>query len=318
MTAFTIALTSCSSGEDDGVVTGTDSSQDEKQQQLQVVTTLYPLEYFARRIGGDLVEVVNLVGAGVSGHDYEPSSDDMRTMQTANLIIVNGAGWEPWIDRAIANLDDRVQTVIDVSQGLLTNGTPSSAEEEEDSSHHEEHDHEIGMDPHFWLDPLKAKIQVKAVMEALSSSDRMNLDVYKENTQRLLADIDLLHSQYSSNFEECRHNVFVTSHAAFGHLASRYGLIQISLTGMGSHAEPSSAKLAQLTRQISASGVEYILEATFSGRRLSETVAKEIGATILDIHPLESLTPDQVDNGKTYLTLMRSNLESFNTAMECK
>jgi zinc transport system substrate-binding protein len=197
----------------------------------------------------------------------------------------------------------------------------TSSHEEEDSSNHEEHDHhdhEEGIDPHFWLDPLKAKSQVKSVMEALSAFDRTNSDVYEENTQRLLSDIDQLHNQYSSKFQECRHNVFVTSHAAFGHLASRYGLIQISLTGMHSHAEPSSAKLAQLTRQIDASGIKYILEATFSGRRLSETVAKEIDATILDIHPLESLTPAQIDNGETYLTLMRSNLESLNTAMECK
>ncbi len=303
LASVALVFAACSSGEEAGSAAGTTEAQGGQERQIRVVTTLYPLEYFARRVGGDLVKVTNLVGPGVSGHDFEPSPEDMRTMQAADLIVVNGVGFEPWIDRAIASLGDGVQPVVKVSHQFSLNDAGASAG---------------GADPHLWLDPLKAKHQVEAVLEALATADTIHQEVYEQHAGQLLVEIELLHDQYSSTLQTCRHSIFVTSHAAFGHLASRYGLTQIALAGISSDAEPATGELARLTRQIDASGVKYVLAETFGGRRLSQTVANEIGATVLDMHPLESLTPDQADSGETYLSIMRSNLESLSTALECE
>ena len=301
-----LMLLACSSGTDAGGA----SSPTARPEKVRLVTTLYPLEYFARRIGGNLVDVTNLVAPGVEAHDFEPSPGDMRSMSAADVIVVNGAGFEPWIDRAVANLGGEPKLVIEASRAFSLNGASATAGATKLSA--------SGVDPHYWLDPLKASAQAEAVRDALMAVAPAHGEVYKNNAARLIEEIELLHDQYSSALQQCRLDTFVTSHAAFGHLASRYGLVQLPLTGTSPEAEPATARLARLTKQIRSAGVRYVLAETTGSRRLSQTVADEIGATLLDIHALESLTPEQASRGDTYLSIMRSNLESLRTALECR
>jgi zinc transport system substrate-binding protein len=231
-------------------------------------------------------------------------------MRAADVIVVNGAGFEPWIDGAVANLDGQPKLVIEASRAFSTNGASAPAGATTLPAD--------GLDPHFWLDPLKASGQAVAVLEALTAVAPAHREVYEKNAERLIEELELLHDQYSSALEGCRLDIFVTSHAAFGHLATRYGIVQIPLTGLSPEAEPATAKLARLTDQIEDAGVKYVLAETFGSRRLSQTVADEVGATLLDMHPLGSLTPEQASRGETYLSVMRSNLESLSTALECR
>ena len=309
LASVALTLLACSSGAERAPDAVRASFSSEQGEQVRVVTALYPLEYFARRIGGDLVDVTNLVGPGAEAHDFEPSPGDIRSMQAADLIVVNGAGFEPWIDRAVANLSGGPKLVIEASRAFSLNGASVADGTGKLFS--------VTVDPHFWLDPLKASGQVDAVLAAFLTVDMEHREVYAKNAERLIADIELLHDQYSSALQQCRLDTFVTSHSAFGHLASRYGIVQIPLTGTSPENEPATAELARLTRQVKDVGVRYVLAETVASRRLSQTVADEIGATILDMHPLESLTRGQASRGDTYLSIMRSNLESLSTALEC-
>ena len=265
--------------------------------ELLVVTTLYPLEYFAKRVGGDLVDVVNLVGPGVEAHDFEPSTGDMRLMSKADLVIYNGLGFEPWMDRAISSLNDPDLAVVELGLAL--------AERSEAS------------DPHFWLDPLLAREQVSAIGEALSAAAPSHATEFRRNAEAAVADLDVLHDEFMVGLNGCELSTFVTSHAAFGHLAARYSLDQVSVSGLTPEAEPSPAKLAQLTRDIRSTGVKYVMTETMSTRGLPETIAAEIEVEVLTLHPLESLTPNQSSEGETYLDIMRENLTSLRTALEC-
>ena len=303
-------LIACSSGTDEDPAAKGASSPTEESAQVRLVTTLYPLEYFARRIGGDLVDVTNLVAPGVEAHDFEPSPRDMRSMSAADVIVVNGAGFEPWIDRAVANLSGGPKLLIEAGRAFSLNGASAAADATKLP--------EDGADPHYWLDPLKAKGQAEAVLDALTAVAPEYRELYKKNADRLIEEIELLHEQYSSALRQCRLDTFVTSHAAFGHLASRYGLVQLPLTGISPEAEPATAKLARLATRIKNTGVRYVLAETTGSRRLSQTVADEIGATLLDMHSLESLTPEHASNGETYMSIMRTNLESLSTALECQ
>ena len=122
-----LTLVACSSGTDSGPDAAGSSPSAGLQEQVRLVTTLYPLEYFARRIGGDLVEVTNLVAPGVEAHDFEPSPGDMRSMQAADVIVVNGSGFEPWIDRALANLSGAPKLVVEASRAFSLNGASAAA-----------------------------------------------------------------------------------------------------------------------------------------------------------------------------------------------
>ncbi len=272
-----------------------DSGQNDRE--LLVVTTLYPLEYFTTRVGGDLVDVVNLVGPGVEAHDFEPLTGDMRLMSKADLVIYNGLGFEPWMDRAISSLDDPEIAVVELGLAL--------AERSEVS------------DPHFWLDPLLAREQVLAIDETLSTVAPSHATEFRQNAESALADLDALHDEFVAGLDGCGLSTFVTSHAAFGHLAARYALVQVSVSGLTPEAEPSPAKLAQLTQDIKSTGVKYVMSETMSTRGLPETIAAEIDVEVLKLHPLESLTPNQASEGDTYLDIMRENLTSLRTALEC-
>ena len=310
LASVALMLLACSSGTDDDPVAGGASSPAGRPEKVRLVTTIYPLEYFARRIGGDLVDVTNLVAPGVEAHDFEPSPGDMRSMSAADVIVVNGAGFEPWIDRAVANLRGEPKLVIEASRAFSLNGASATAGTAKLSAG--------GVDPHYWLDPVKASAQAEAVLDALTAVAPAHREVFAKNADRLIEEIELLHDQYSSALQQCRLDTFVTSHAAFGHLASRYGLVQLPLTGTSPEAEPATASLARLTRQIKGAGVRYVLAETTGSRRLSQTVADEVGATLLDMHPLASLTPEQASRGDTYLSIMSANLESLTTALECR
>lgn len=276
-------------------------------ERIHLVTTLYPLEYFAEYIGGDLVEVTNLIAPGVEAHDFEPSPDDMRLMREADIIVYNGSGFEPWMERALDGLNGDARIVVEASQGLVDEG----------DSGHSNVDMEDHMDPHVWLDLDNAAKQSDKIRTSMIELMPEDQEAIQANADRLMGELAELDTQYRDGVQDCGMDTFVTSHSAFAHLAERYGLIQIPITGLSPESEPSPRTLADLIAQIKSAGVSYVLAEPATSRRLSETVAVEIGAEILTLHPLESLTPDEVANGSDFMSIMRDNLQSLKIALEC-
>ena len=272
---------------------------------VQVATTLYPLEYFAQRVGGELVQVVNLIAPGVEAHDFEPTPGDIRRLKNADVIIYNGAGFEPWMDRAIEAIDGEGRAVVEASRGLA-DLAPNGADRGDGAP-----------DPHVWLDPPKAVEQVKLIRDALSQMDPDHAGAYVENAASLIEQLELLYQRYRTGLSHCRLRAFVTSHAAFGHLAQRYGLRQVSVSGVSPEVEPSPRDLARLTDTVRDLGIEYVMAEAVVDPRLSETLAREVGADLLTLHPLESLSGDDQRRGETYFSIMEANLDSLRTALEC-
>ena len=263
---------------------------------MQVITTLYPLEYFISRIAEDSVEVANPVPPGVKAHDFEPKPDNIRRLNSADLIVYNGSGFEPWIDRALESIDGSERIAIETSRGLadLASG-----------------------DPHVWLDPLKAIEQVKLIRDGMSRVDSDRADFYTENATSLIAELEQLHARFQSALAECRLREFVTAHDAFGYLAQRYDLEQVPIAGLSPEAEPSPRDLARLVDRIKELEVRYVLVEVIVSTRLAETLAKEVGAETLILHPIESLTDDESKRGATYFSIMNANLNNLRTALEC-
>ncbi len=288
------ALATACAGEERPV--GSNASDQPGSGKMRVVTTLYALEYFIGRIGGDSVEVINLVPPGVEAHDFEPRPDDIRQLNSADLIVYNGTGFEPWIDRALESIDESQTLIVETSSGLtdLTSG-----------------------DPHVWLDPLKAIEQVKPILDGMSRADSDSAEVYAENAGLLVAELEQLDARFQFALAECRLSEFVTSHDAFGYLARRYGLKQVAIAGLSPEAEPLSRDFARLADRIEELEVRYVLVEVIVSVRLAEALAKEVGAQTLVLHPLESLTADESVRGETYFSIMNANLKSLRAALEC-
>jgi len=266
---------------------------------IKMVTTFYPLYEFSQRIGGDRVEVSILVPAGVEPHEWEPGPRDIIKIQSAQVFVYNGAGFEPWVEEMLKGIDSERLIVVDFSKG-----TELLKEEGE------------ALDPHIWLDPVFVKNQVYLIEEALIKNDPENEKYYMANAQTLREELTKLDEEIRKELSYTKKKVFIASHAAFSYYAKRYVLKQIAITGLSPEAEPSPAKIAEIVKIAKNNEVKYIFFETLVSPRLSEVIAKEVGAKTLVLNPIEGLSQAEMDEGRTYFTVMRDNLKNLKLALD--
>jgi zinc transport system substrate-binding protein len=270
---------------------------------LSVVTSFYPLYFFATEIGGQFVRVTNLTPPGAEPHDYELTTGDLTTIQKSRLLIINGAGLEPWAAKLVEDLRKSGVTVVSVTDGLETVNTTEGGRS-------------VG-DPHHWLDPVLAKQEVEKIADALVKADPSHASAYLENTRILSEKLDRLDGEFRAGLTACRQNNIVTSHTAFGYLAKRYGLTQVAISGLSPDAEPSAKKLAEVSDLVRKKGIRYIFFESLVSPRLAETIARETGAGTLAFNPLEGLTRRDIESGTDYFSVQRQNLRNLSVALEC-
>lgn len=268
----------------------------------QIVTTMYPLYEFTKQVVGDKADVILLVPAGAEPHDWEPAPSDMITVKRAGIFIYNGAGMEPWLDRVGESLlaGKKVVRAIDAVTVI-----PAQFDEEGAPAANGE------VDPHIWLDPVNAQAVVNSIAAAVAEVDSSNASFYAANADAYNAQLGLLHAEYSSALANATYHEFVTSHAAFGYLANRYGLKQISIMGVTPDAEPTPERMANIVKYVRNNGIRYIFFETLVNPRLSEIIAQEAGAQTLVLNPIEGLTNEEIARGESYISVMRLNLENL-------
>ncbi len=291
-------------------------------EKLKVAASFYPLYEFAKVVGGDKVDAVNLVPAGSEPHDWEPTPGHIKTLNAAQVFLYNGAGFEHWVEKTLASLDNKSLVAVETSKGFaLLEGKHEHEGEEEDGG--EEHgDEEAGhegeaFDPHVWLDPNGAAHAVEAIKEALIQADPANEATFKANAEAYLEKLNLLDGEFRGGLSQCKTNTFFTSHAAFGYLAHRYDLEQHAIMGLAPDAEPTPKDLQAIVTEAKEQGVKYIFFETLVSDKVAKVVASEIGASTLVLNPFEGLTEEEITAGKDYLSVMRENLTNLKTALEC-
>jgi zinc transport system substrate-binding protein len=168
---------------------------------------------------------------------------------------------------------------------------------------------ELDVDPHVWLDPVRFAVIVEEIGGALHRP---------RAAARVAARLHALDLAYRQGLARCRRHDIVTSHAAFGYLAQRYGLRQIALTGLSPEAEPSPRDLQRLVDLVEASGATTVFFESLVSPKLAQTVAREARASTAVLDPIEGLTKDEVSAGADYLSVMRRNLATLRKALGCR
>ncbi|MDF2873983.1 MAG: znuA [Sporomusa sp.] len=289
---------------------------------LKVFATVYPVYDFARQVGGDKIEVAMLMPPGAEPHDWEPTAQDIVKIKSAKLVLYHGAGLEP-VDKLLSK--DVLATVkaVEVSKGIPL--LAGEEDEDEDEASHQQHDkdkqtdqhkHESETDPHVWLDPVYAQQEVKAIAEALSEVDPANKDYYQKNAERFIQELVKLDSDYQTTLSKAGRRDIITTHIAFGYLAKRYNLEQIGIMGLAPDSEPTADKMAKVVDFCRTHQVKYIFFETLVSPKLADTIAKETGAGLLVLNPVENLTAEEMKQGKDYLSVMRENLANLEKALQ--
>jgi len=236
-------------------------------EKLPVVTSFSILADMVHQVGGEHVQITNMVGPDADAHTYEPTPDDAKALLKAKLIIKNGLGFEPWLDRLVTSTETK-SPVISASHGVI----PRSLEE----------DGETIPDPHAWHNLANTELYIANITKALIAADPANKADYQRNSQTYLKQIYTLLAEAKAKLGSLPpgNRKIVTSHDAFGYLGQAYGIDFMAPQGLSTEREPSAAEVAALIIQIRQAKVKAVFMENIKDARLLKQIAEESGAHI--------------------------------------
>lgn len=255
------------------------------------LAAFYPYYWAAGRLAGPDVAVGLITAAGAEPHDLELSPRQVAAIGRADLVIYQ-RHFQPALDDAVRIAPPRA--AVDV-RGVLNDPTDD-------------------IDPHVWLDPVAMQHIVAAVGDALTQLDPARTQDIRIRTDATIADLQALDGDYADGLRGCTDREIVTNHEAFGHLARRYGLTQVGVTGLNPDAEPSPRRMADLVALIRRDRVHTVFTETLASPRVADTLAREAGVSTAALDPLEGLAPNTPGD---YLSIMRTNLIALQRGLNC-
>ena len=268
------------------IITITCNNNDNKNisDKLQIYTSVYPIYDFTKKIGGEKIAVYNMTKAGAEPHDFEITSKDMANLSKADLFIYNGGGMEHWVDA----VKDVLQNIkyIDASSNI---------------------NNQNNLDPHFWLSPKNAKIQMENIKNGLIEIDSESKDYYQSNYNLYANRLDELDNKIKISLSNIKNRNLVLTHPAFGHFCKEYSLNQIAIAR--DEADPKA--MAEIITFIKNNDIKAIFYEEFSSSKLVDSIAKETQIKILTLNPIESLSEENIEAGEDYFSIMEKNLISL-------
>lgn len=288
---------------------------------ISVTASFYPLYYFAKEIGGDKVNVVNITPAGTEPHDFEPTATQIKDIYQSKLFLFNGAGLDTWASKLQPDLDKNQVTNVEITKNLtvlkplekVNESEQEHAGEEKGKESHKDEE----FDPHLWLDPKLAIKQVETITENLIKVDSKNKSVYEQNSSKLLNKLNLLDQDFRQKLSKCEKNEIITSHNFMQYVAKNYGFKSTPISGISPDSEPSSQDLSQIAKIVKDSGLKYIFTESLISPKLSQTLAAETGAQTLVLNPIEGLSQEQINKGEDYISMQKQNLDNLKIALQC-
>lgn len=268
------------------------AKQNTTNEKLKITVSIYPLKEFAEKIGGDKIEVTCLVPENMEPHDYEPKTKDFEDLTKSKLFIYNGLGMESWVDQVNEVIKGKELIILDSSTGV-------EARKEENA-----------VDPHIWLSLKNAEIQSQNIKNTLVKLDEKNKDYYEANYSKFKEELESLDNEYKPKFDTLGKKNFITGHAAFGYLCRDFGLTQKSVENLFAEGEPTPKQLEDLVKFCKENNIKIVFSESLASPKVSETLAKEVGAKVVPIMTLESKEDD-----KNYIEAMKYNLDEIYKAL---
>ena len=272
---------------------------------IKIVTTIFPMMEFAKEVAGSRGEVQLLLPPGAEVHTWQPRASDILTISRTDLLVIVGANLEPWLSGIVKSVANPSLITLDASQGL-------------DLIKDQDDDSPGGSDPHYWLDFSLDQKVVDRIRDLCSQLMPDEAGTFRQNALRLNQKLQDLDERFRKGLANCGQRDFVCGgHAAFGYLARRYGLKQISLYGLSPDSEPTPKELAQVISFAKKNKTRFIYYEKSVSNKLAKMVASEAGAQMLVLSAAHNLTREQLLSGVTFFAVMQENLDNLKKGLGC-
>jgi zinc transport system substrate-binding protein len=268
---------------------------------LTVVATIFPLADFVKNVAGDKVEVVTLLQPGDSPHTYAERPSYSKAVARAKLLVVNGAGLDFWVEKLKSAASDNM-VELDTSAILEKEGLLLSGDE-----------HDGGVNPHYWLDPVLAQKQVEVIAAALIAVDPDNKDFYSENAADYIAQLQSLDEEIKSMTQSFSSREFITFHPAWTYFASRYGLTEAAVIEEAPGKAPTIDDIKRIVDVVRDLKVRAIFAEPQFSTQAADAIAADSGAEVLLLDPIGGA---DLPGRDSYIALMRYNVGQMGEAMQ--
>jgi len=276
---------------------------------IKVAASIFPLAEFAREVLGERGEVTVILPPGADIHSWQPRPSDIIALSSADVFLLVGAHLEPWADSLVRGTRNPSLRILEVSRELElireaeTHGKQAHAE----------------VDPHLWLDLGNDIVIVERLVDLFSEMDPGKASFYRERGAAYSMKLREMDEKYRRLLERCRNRTLVVGgHAAFGYLARRYGLEQISLYGLSPDSMPAPGRMMDVIRLVRERGIRTIFFETNVPDDLARVIARETGAGTLVLNTGVSLSREQREAGVTFLDIMTENLDNLRDGLFCR
>lgn len=319
---------------------GQTTAPPEKSDKLHVVAAIFPAYDFARAAAGDLAEVELLLPPGAESHSYEPTPADILAVQNCDLFLYLGGEGDTWLKTILDAVElkgesmtmmDQVDLLEEMSvEGMQeepghhhSHGHENDHDHEHDHDHENDHDHEHGqgevveMDEHVWTDPQNAAKITRAVGEKLGQLDPANAAGYAANAESYAQKLEDLDQEFTDFFAGLPDKTIIFGDRfPLRYFAEAYDLdYYAAFPGCSKQTEPSAATIAFLTEKVKEEQMSTIYYIEFSNHLVADSIAEATGKTTAMFHTCHNISPQELEAGETYLSLMKRNLDTLRATL---
>jgi zinc/manganese transport system substrate-binding protein len=287
-----------------------------RQEPVRVVATFSILGDLVRQVGGSRVAVTTLVGPNGDAHSFVPAPADAQAVAAARLVVVNGLGFEGWIDRLIKASGTKATVVVAAKDIVPIEEEDEGGGHGRDQGHSQDHGHAHAADPHAWQNVANTRSYVATIRDGLLSVDPEGAGTYQANAAAYLAQLDALDAEVRTaiaGIPEARRRI-VTTHDAFGYFAKAYGLRFLAPQGVSSQSEATARDVAAIVRQVRRDKIPAVFLENISDPRLMQQIARESGAKAGGRVFSDALS-EPGGPAPTYLEMIRHNVKEFVAAL---
>lgn len=310
---------------------------------LSIVTTIFPQYDFTRQIVGDKADVTMLLKPGAESHSYEPTPQDIKNIQNCDLFIYTGGENDVWVDDILNSMGDqkpetlRLVDCVPTVHEEIVEGMEHEHEDEDEYEHEQENgdgheheqengdeheqeseqEHEEETDEHVWTSPRNAVEIVDKITFLLCEKDQKNADTYKKNSGDYKKQLEELDASFREVVDQAkRKTLLFGDRFPFRYFADAYDLdYYAAFTGCSTETEVSAATVAFLTDKVKEDQLPVVFVIELSDGKTADTICEATGAKKMTLYSCHNITKDQMEDGATYLSMMRENVDSLRAAL---